>query len=52
MGQGLVDEALAWFAQRRVSRMRLRTDARNDPGAAFGKRLGFETVALTMDGLL
>lgn len=52
VGRRLVDAALEWFGGRRVSRVRLRTDARNAPGVAFWKRLGFETVALTMDRLL
>jgi len=52
VGRELVGAALAWFAERQVSRVRFRTDARDALGVAVWKRLGFETVALTMDRLL
>lgn len=52
MGKALVAEALAWFQEKRVGRVRLQTDARNTLGYEFWKRLGFETTVFTMDKLL
>lgn len=52
IGKALVDAAIRWFEERRVSRIRLKTDARNTLGAEFWKKLGFETTVLTMDKLL
>ena len=51
-GKALVEGALKWFEGKRVSRVRLRTDARNALAAGFWERMGFHTTVLTMDRLL
>jgi len=52
VGQALVAEALRWFEEKRVGRVRLQTDARNTLGFEFWKKLGFQTTVFTMDKLL
>ena len=52
VGKALVLEGLAWFETKRVSRIRLQTDARNTLGFEFWKRLGFQRTVYTMDKLL
>lgn len=52
VGKALVSEALRWFDEKRVSRVRLQTDARNTLGFEFWKNLGFHTTVFTMDKLL
>ncbi len=52
VGKALVAEALAWFQEKRVGRVRLQTDARNTLGFEFWKKLGFHTTVFTMDKLL
>jgi len=52
IGKALVDAALRWFKERRGSRVRLKTDARNTLGVEFWKELGFETTVFTMDKLM
>ena len=51
-GKALVEHALGWFGSKRVSRVRLRTDARNSLAAEFWEHMGFHTTVLTMDRLL
>ena len=51
-GTALVEEAVRWFEGKRVSRVRLKTDARNALAAGFWERMGFHTTVLTMDRLL
>ena len=50
--EALVEEALRWFGSRRLSRVRLQTDAKNLLGLNFRRSLGFETTVHTMDKLL
>lgn len=52
VGKALVADALAWFEEKRVMRVRLQTDARNTLGFEFWKKLGFQTTVFTMDKLL
>lgn len=52
VGKALVAAAMAWFEEKRVSRVRLKTDARNTLGFEFWKKLGFRTTVFTMDRLL
>lgn len=52
VGKALASEALRWFEEKRVVRVRLQTDARNTLGFEFWKKLGFETTVYTMDRLL
>ena len=52
VGKALVEEALRWFGSRRLSRVRLQTDAKNLLGLNFWRSLGFETTSHTMDKLL
>jgi ribosomal protein S18 acetylase RimI-like enzyme len=52
VGQALVAQALRWFEEKRVGRVRLQTDARNALGFEFWKKLGFQTTVFTMDKLL
>ena len=52
VGKALVAEAMRWFEEKRVGRVRLQTDARNTLGFEFWKKLGFQTTVLTMDKLL
>jgi ribosomal protein S18 acetylase RimI-like enzyme len=52
VGKALVAEGLRWFEEKRVSRVRLKTDARNALGFEFWKKLGFQTTVFTMDKLL
>ena len=49
VGAALVEEACRWFASRRIRRVQLLADAKNVPGIAFWRRMGFETAVLTMD---
>lgn len=49
IGELLAAEALKWFEQRRISRVRLNVDARNALGVTFWKKMGFETTVHTMD---
>lgn len=51
-GKALVDAALEWFQDRRVTPIHLKTDARNTRGFEFRRKLGFETTVLAMDKLL
>jgi ribosomal protein S18 acetylase RimI-like enzyme len=52
VGRALVGNALAWFEEKRVGRVRLKTDARNTLGFEFWKKLGFQTTVFTMDKLM
>ncbi len=52
VGKALVEEALRWFGSRRLSRVRLQTDAKNLLGLNFWRNLGFETTVHAMDKLL
>ncbi|HYM38775.1 MAG TPA: GNAT family N-acetyltransferase [Thermoplasmata archaeon] len=52
VGKALVAEALRWFEEKRVVRVRLQTDARNTLGFEFWKKLGFQTTVFTMDKLM
>ena len=52
VGRSLVAAALSWFGERRVSRVRVATDAKNTLSVEFWKKLGFQTTVLTMDKLL
>ncbi len=52
VGRSLVAAALGWFDGKRVSRVRVATDAKNGLSVEFWKKLGFQTTVLTMDKLL
>ncbi len=52
VGRALVAAALGWFDGKRVSRVRVATDAKNGLSVEFWKKLGFQTTVLTMDKLL
>ena len=52
VGKALVTEAMHWFEEKRIMRVRLQTDARHTLGFAFWKRHGFQTTVFTMDKLL
>ena len=49
VGKALVDEAVRWFREKGVRRIRLQTDARNGRGIAFWRTVGFHPAMLTMD---
>ena len=48
-GAALVLEAFRWFRKHRARRVQLQVRARNTLGIDFWKRLGFSTLALTME---
>jgi GNAT superfamily N-acetyltransferase len=52
VGRSLVAAALGWFAEKRVSRVRVATDTKNTLSVEFWKKLGFQTTVLTLDKLL
>jgi len=52
VGHALVAGGLGWFAEKRVSRVRVTTDSKNTLGVEFWKKLGFRTAVLAMDKLL
>lgn len=52
IGTALVQEALRWFEARRIGRVHLQTDTRNQLGVEFWTHLGFRTTAYSMDRLL
>ena len=52
VGSALVEAALLWFEERRVSRVRVTTDTKNSLGVEFWKHRGFAPTVVTMDRLL
>ncbi len=52
MGSALVETAMAWFDEKRVSRVRVTTDTKNSLGVEFWKHRGFVPTVVTMDALL
>ncbi len=51
-GSALLAAASGWFQEKRVSRVRVTTDAKNYLGVEFWKNHGFQTTVVTMDKLL
>ena len=49
MGTALVSGAFEWFRRNGVRTVQLQVRARNTVGARFWKRLGFRSLALTME---
>jgi ribosomal protein S18 acetylase RimI-like enzyme len=52
VGRALVAAGLGWFGERRMSRVRVSTDMKNTLGVEFWRKLGFQTMVVTMDKLL
>lgn len=52
LGSALVDAAFRWFEEKRVSRVRVATDAKNALGVEFWRHRGFVPTVVTMDRLL
>ncbi len=52
MGSALVEAALGWFEEKRVSRVRVTTDTKNSLGVEFWKHRDFTPTVVTMDRLL
>jgi GNAT superfamily N-acetyltransferase len=52
VGSALVEAAFDWFTEKRASRVRVSTDAKNALGVEFWKHHGFAPTVVTMDRLL